>query len=62
MAKQKPTTRYKVWIEIERIETDENGVETYHDEDFPVGIAYEDSIEDAVELQTIINDQYGRLS
>jgi hypothetical protein len=54
-------TRYKVWVEIERIETDKEGNETYHDEDFPVGIAYEDNIEDAVELQKIINDQYGRL-
>jgi hypothetical protein len=59
---EKPvSTRYKVWVEIERIETDKEGNETYHDEDFPVGIAYEDNIEDAVELQKIINDQYGRL-
>jgi hypothetical protein len=55
------STRYKVWVEIERIETDKEGNETYHDEDFPVGLAYEDSIEDAVELQKIINHQYGRL-
>jgi hypothetical protein len=55
--------RYKVWVEIERIEYDpETDTETYHDEDNPVALAYEDSIEDAVELQTIINDQYGRIS
>jgi hypothetical protein len=60
---EKPvSTRYKVWVEIERIETDKAGNETYHDEDFPIGLAYEDNIEDAVELQKIINDQYGRIS
>jgi hypothetical protein len=55
-------TRYKVWIEIERIETDADGNETYHSEDNPVGLSYEDSIEDAVELQTIINDTFGRIT
>jgi hypothetical protein len=61
-AKPEPVSvKYKVWVEVERIETDKDGNETYHDEECPIGLAYEDSIEDAVELQNIINDQYGRI-
>ena len=53
--------RYKIWVEVERIETDDNGEETYHDEDSPIGIAYRDSIEDAVELQNEINSTFGEI-
>jgi hypothetical protein len=63
MAKKlKPTTRFKIWVEIERIETDAEGNETYHDEDFPESIAYRDNIEDAVHLQQVIANTFGELS
>lgn len=59
MAKQ---IRYKVWVEIERIEIDpETGNEEYFDEDNPIGIAYRDDIEDAVILQNVINNTFGEI-
>lgn len=59
--KQKPTVRFKIWVEIERIETDKNGNETYHDEDFPIGIAYRDTIEEANKLAENIEGTYGEI-
>ena len=61
MAKQKPTVKYKIWVEIERWETDENGNETYHDEENPIGLAYRETIEEAIELQNAINSTYGEI-
>jgi hypothetical protein len=55
------TTKYKIWIEIERIENAGTGNETYENEDNPVGIAYRNSIEDAVELQSLINNTFGEI-
>lgn len=54
--------RYKIWVEIERIEIDpETGSEEYFDEDNPIGIAYRDNIEDAVEMQNLINNTFGEI-
>jgi hypothetical protein len=62
MAKKvKPTVKYKIWVEIERWETDENGNETYHDEENPIGLAYRNTIEEATELQNAINSTYGEI-
>jgi hypothetical protein len=57
----KTITKYKVWVEIERIDNFGTDDETYTDEECPVGIDYCDSIEDAVELQTIIENAFGKL-
>lgn len=54
-------TRFKIWVEIERIEIDNDGDETYHDEECPIGIAYRENIEDAIELQNIINNTFGEI-
>jgi hypothetical protein len=59
--KQKPTTRFKILVEIERIETDAEGNETYHDEDFPESIGYRETYKDAEELQQAIVDAFGEL-
>ena len=54
--------KFKIWVEIERIETDDNGIEVnYIDEECPIGVAYRDSIEDAVELQNEINATFGEI-
>lgn len=58
--------RYKVWVEIERIETDEDGDETYHDEDstidaLPRGIAYRDTLDDAIELAEEMESTFGEI-
>ena len=54
-------TKYKVWIEVERIDTDEEGNEEYSDCDFPVGIAYVDTFEEAQALQQNIANIFGEL-
>ena len=56
--------KWKVWIEIERIETDpENPMdEDYIDEEIPFGIAYCDSLEDALELRENINTAFGEIN
>jgi|ERR1035437_2707433 hypothetical protein len=53
--------KYKIWVEIERIEIDEEGNETYHDEENPIGIAYRDTIEEAVELQNDIDEVFSEI-
>jgi hypothetical protein len=58
---KKTKTKYKIWVEIERIENAGTGNETYANEDNPVGIAYRNSIEDAVQLQTLINNTFGEI-
>jgi hypothetical protein len=59
--KVKSTVKFKIWVEIERCETDENGNETYHDEETPIGIAYRETIKEAVELQDMINNTFGEI-
>ena len=55
-------TKFKVWVEIERIETDDDGnEEDYIDEEYPVGVAYVNTLEEAVELQNEIVDQVGTI-
>lgn len=52
--------KWKVWVEVERIETDEeDGMEDYIDEECPVGIAYCDSLEAANYLQNEIQKAFG---
>jgi hypothetical protein len=48
-------TKYKIWVEIERI--DNAGT----DDECPVGIAYRDTLEDAVELQNAIDKFFGEI-
>jgi len=61
MAKKKPTTRYKIWVEIERIDTDADGNEEYSDCDFPESIAYRESYEQAEALQQQIVATFGEI-
>lgn len=54
--------RWKVWIEIERHELDpETGDEDFIDEETPFGIAYRDSLEDALKLREEINKSFGEI-
>jgi len=54
--------KYKVWVEIERIETDnETGDEDYFDEECPVGITYCTTLEEAVALQQEIEKTFGEI-
>jgi hypothetical protein len=55
-------TKYKVWIEIERIENVGTEDEDYIDEIMPLGIAYCDSLEDAIELREQINSTFGEIN
>lgn len=59
--KQKPTTRYKVWIEIERVDIDANGDEEYSECDCPESIAYRNTYEDAEKLQQEIVKTFGEI-
>jgi len=52
------STKYKIWIEIERIDTDEDGEESYSDCDFPESIAYRDTYEEAEALQQLIIETF----
>lgn len=54
-------TKYKIWVEIERIDNADTDDETYTDEECPVGIAYRDTLEDAVELQKAIDIFFGEI-
>jgi hypothetical protein len=54
--------KYKVWVHIERIETDpETNNEQYFDEDECTGIAYRDTLDDAIGLQNYISDLVGEI-
>lgn len=55
--------KWKVWVEIERIETDPEDPmsEDYIDEECPIGISYCDSLEEAVELQKGIEQMFGTI-
>jgi hypothetical protein len=54
-------TKFKIWIEIERIDNAGTDDETYTNEYCPVGIAYRDNISDAVALQEEINNTFGEI-
>jgi len=58
----KPTEKFKVWIEIERIGLDENGdEETYSDEECPIGIGYRDTLQEARVLRDTIETNFGEI-
>jgi len=54
-------TKYKIWIEIERIDDYGTDNESYTNEECPIGVAYRDNLEDAVALQEEIERTYGEL-
>jgi hypothetical protein len=54
-------TKFKVWIEIERIDNADTDNEIYTSEDCPVGVAYRENIDDAVKLQELINNTFGEI-
>jgi hypothetical protein len=52
--------KYKVWIEVEKIITDdENDMEDYEDMECPVGVSYVDTLVEAVDLQNEIQKAFG---
>jgi len=53
------TTKYKIWIEIERIDTDGEGTEEYSDCDCPESVGYRDTFEDARDLVNDIIKNFG---
>lgn len=54
-------TKYKIWIEIERIDNYGTDDEEYTDVEFPEAVAYRDSFEDATELQQDIVKTFGEI-
>ena len=54
--------KFKVWIEIERIDDHGTDDESYTDEDCPISIAYRDTLEEAVELQESIEKTFSELN
>jgi hypothetical protein len=54
-------TKFKIWIEIERIDNVGTDDETYTNEDCPIGIAYRETITEAVKLQELINNTFGEI-
>ncbi len=52
-------TKYKIWIEIERIDTDGEGTEEFSDCDCPESIGYRDTFEDARDLVNDIIKNFG---
>jgi hypothetical protein len=53
------SVQYKIWIEIERIDTDENGEVEYSDCDCPEAIGYRDTFDDARDLVNNIVMNFG---
>ena len=54
--------KYKVWVEVERIGLDKDGnEESYTDEECPIGIAYRDTLPEAIKLQELIENGFGEL-
>jgi len=51
-------TKWKVWVEIERIENYGGENETYHDEDCPISIGIEDSLDAAIKLQEEVENVF----
>lgn len=55
-------TKYKIWIEIERIEYNpDTEDEEYFDDDNPIAVAYRDNIEDALILQNDIVNTFNEI-
>jgi hypothetical protein len=54
-------TKYKVWIEIERIDNFGTDDESYSDEECPVAIGYRDTLKEAVDLQESILNERGEI-
>lgn len=54
-------TKYKIWVEVERIDDFGTDDESYSDTDFPESIAYRDTFDDAIELQQQIVNTFGEL-
>ena len=52
-------TKFKIWIEIERIDDYGTFDESYSDEECPIAVAYRDSLEDALALQEEIERTFG---
>jgi len=61
MAKNKPVTKYKIWIEVERIDNFGTEDESYSDTDFPEAVAYRDTFEDATQLQQMIVTMFNEI-
>jgi len=55
------TVKFKIWVEIERIDTDEDGNEEYNDCGLPESIAYRENYEDAEALQQLIVQTFGEI-
>lgn len=53
--------RYKIWVEIVRIDNPGTDDEEYSDTEFPEAIAYRETFEDATELQQQIVKNFGEL-
>jgi hypothetical protein len=51
-------TKYKVWIEIERIDIDDEGNEEYSECDCPASVRTLDTFQEAVVLQELIVDSF----
>ena len=54
-------TKYKIWVEIERIDDFGTEDESYSDVDFPEPIGYRDTLDDAIELQNLIVNTFGEI-
>ncbi|MFA5366661.1 MAG: hypothetical protein WC333_02155 [Dehalococcoidia bacterium] len=54
-------TKFKIWVEIERIDITKDGDELYENEDNPLSIAYRDDINEAVALQDQICHTFGEI-
>lgn len=54
-------TRYKIWVEVERIENFGTEDEEYLDTEFPEAIAYRDTFEEATELQQLLVNTFGEI-
>jgi len=52
---------YKVWIEIEKCEMDEDGEESFFQCDVPEGIATRDTFEEAQKLQQQIINYFNEI-
>lgn len=57
------TKKWKIWIEVERIEYDpETNEEDYIDEGMPFAIRYCDSLEEVIRIREQINDAFGEIN
>ena len=51
-------TKYKLWIEIERIENEGENNETYVNEDSSISVGLCDTLEEAIDRQNLIVDMF----